>query len=703
MSRLVQVILPLKLDWIPFYRDSSGEACPGDKVRVRFAGREYIGVVSATADSLPDGLPEAKVRPMEGIESKLQRISPEELELWNRIAAYYLCTVGEVYKTAYPAQKLDQEEVKARLEARRLKKIATLEEKLAKARTEATRARYAAELAEARKEIEISYNDIELSEAQKLAYSKIIKAFGQKKPVLLKGVTGSGKTEIYEKLALETLKSANVLYLVPEIALSRQLEERLRKTFGESLLVFHSHETTASRGAVASRIARTGYTDETSEGRNYIVLGTRSALFLPHHDLGLIIVDEEHDGSYKQDSPAPRYNGRDVAVMMAGCQKDCRMIMGSATPSLESAYNCQTGRYSLVELNERYHGGEDSDVEVIDTIAERKKRGMMGSFSYKLINHINDVLADGGQVMILRGRRSYSPALQCNDCGSIPKCPKCNVPLSRHIGATERLLCHRCGWSAPFDGKCSSCGGEMHGLGAGTQKIEEEAAKLWPNVRVARLDSDITSDRKEEAAVIRDFSRGDIKILVGTQIVSKGFDFEDVALVAVLQADSMLGLQDFRADEKALQLLEQFRGRCGRRGKRGLFVIQTANPEHPVYSRYVEDSPATANLEGMLMEERKDFSYPPYTRMVELTINDSDEGRAGKMMTGLVNSIYIALSAALASGSAALIGPFRNRLSISLAKDRNLAASKKAIAAAVEKFETDYKYRDHVVIDVDPA
>lgn len=689
MSRYIQVILPLKLNWIPFYRDPEGTVCTGDKVKVTFAGRKYTGVAWNVSDSLPEGLPETKVKDIGCVESELQRISAEELELWHKIADYYLCTIGEVYKTAYPAMKLGQEEVKARLEARRLRKITVLEEKIVRARTEATRARYAAELAAARKETENDFRDIELSPAQQKAYGQIVEAFGKNRPVLLKGVTGSGKTEIYEKLALEILPESNVLFLVPEIALSRQLEERLRKTFGESLLVFHSHETAASRGAVASKVAKGGY----------IVLGTRSAIFLPHHDLGLIIVDEEHDGSYKQDSPAPRYNGRDVAVMMAGCQKNCRLIMGSATPSLESTYNCLSGRYSLVELKERFHGALDSDVEVIDTIAERKKRGMMGSFSYKLINRINDALAGGGQVMILRGRRSYSPALQCDTCGTIPKCPKCNVPLSLHLGTGERLLCHRCGWASPYDGKCS-CGGSMHGLGAGTQKVEEEAAGLWPDVRVARLDSDVTSDRKEEETVIRDFSRGDIRILVGTQIVSKGFDFEGVSLVAVLQADSMLGIQDFRADEKALQMLEQFRGRCGRRGERGMFVIQTANPEHPVYSRYLEGN---TMMEAALMEERKDFRYPPYTRMVELTVNDTDEGRGVKMMTGLANAVYVGLSKFITSGSATIVGPFRNHLCISLAKDRNLSSGKKAIASAIERFEDEYRYRDHVVIDVDPA
>lgn len=727
MSAFVQVILPLKLGWIPYYRDSRGTARPGDKVRVKFSGREYVGVVSSNAETLPENLSEAKVKPIIGVEEHLHNVSSAEMDLWQKIADYYLCTVGEVYKSAFPAHRMDQEEVKARIEERRLRKIERLERSLAKARTDATRSRYAAEL-EALKGCRggvaadgpVEGNgEIVLSEEQERAYSEIKGAFaGNGKPVLLKGVTGSGKTVIYEKLALEVLEYSNVLYLVPEIALSRQLEERLRDRFGDRLMVFHSHETAARKGEVASRIARIGDAMEEADSAKrqgeakageakageakaqggYIVLGTRSSLFLPHKNLGLIIVDEEHDSSYKQDSPAPRYNGRDVAVMLSACHKDCRVLLGSATPSLESLYNCRTGRYSLVELRQRYHGAEDSEVEIIDTVVERKKRGMMGSFSYRLIRHINDALAAGGQVMILRARRSYSPALQCEGCGTIPKCPRCNLPLSRHTGSAERMLCHRCGWSAPYTGLCPDCGGELHGIGAGTQKIEEEAEKIWPDLTIARLDSDVATDRKAEAAVIRDFSRGRTRMLIGTQILSKGFDFEGVTLVAVIQADSMLALDDFRADEKAVQLLEQFRGRCGRRGERGLFVIQTANPEHPVYARF-KDTDNCPELLG----ERKEFGYPPFTRLVGVTVNDTDGNRAGRMMAGVANALHIALSMAEADGSAVFTGPCGNRLYVALAKDGALARNKRALAGAVARFEREYGYLDHIQIDVDPA
>jgi len=703
MGTYAQVILPLKLDWIPFYRIPAGcaEVVPGDKVKVNFAGRNYIGVVSNIADSLPEGLSETKVRDITSVESQLVRISKENLTLWKQIADYYLCTVGEVYKTAYPASKIDQEAVKARIQARKEKKIATLKEKIEKARQERTRERYKAELeaclrGETEEELEAP-GAVELSDHQRRAYYEIKEAFENNKPVLLNGITGSGKTEIYEKLALEVLRKKNVLYLVPEIALSRQLEERLSGVFGERLMVFHSHETVASRGDVASRIASHG-------NGNYIVLGTRSALFLPHHDLGLIIIDEEHDNSYKQDSPAPRYNGRDVCVMMAAAHKGCSIILGSATPSFESLYNCSIGKFTEVKLSERYHGAADSEVMIIDTISERKKRGMMGSFSYKLIQEVNQALEEGGQVMILRSRRSYSPVLQCSECGDIPRCTRCNIPLSLHAGPTEKLVCHHCGWTYQYNGKCEKCGGELIGLGAGTQKIEEEAEKIWPDVRVARLDSDVTTDKKAEQEIVKGFEKGEIKILIGTQIVSKGFDFGGVSLVAVLQADSLLGIQDFRADEKAYQLMEQFRGRCGRRDRSGKFIIQTANPEHPVYKHYLpEEGEAPVDLYAQLLEERKDFNYPPFCRVIEISLIDDNGNRAEKMMRGVVSAINMAIPICISNGSAFIDGPFKNKLTVSLAKDRNLSDNKHRIASALKAFEATYKYDGHIVIDVDPS
>lgn len=803
----IQVILPLRLEWEPFYyqeielSESAGDASGlfpvtstgsvterdkeqvrvGDRVRVNFAGKEYVGVVSmadAGKQAEEMGIVD-KVKPILGMAEGLEPVTKEEIELWRQIAEYYLCTVGEVYKAAYPAQKVEKEVVQARQEALKVEreeknrtkiadKIKRLEERAekkaelaAKARKSESRERYLAEKEMLEGEIgllvrkltstvgelcrttgsvtgygdSVTYHqdeepiggsiietsegtekEISLSAAQEEAYSKIKEIFAKGKPALLHGVTGSGKTEIYLKLAQETLvMGKNVLYLVPEIALSRQLEDRISETFPE-LLVFHSGETMSRKREVATVLRHAG---EPAEGKGYVVLGTRSAIFLPHKNLGLVIVDEEHDTSYKQDSPAPRYNGRETAIMMAKIF-GANVILGSATPSLESLYNCSVGRYGLVTLNKRFYDAADSDIEIIDTIAERRKNGMIGNFSRKLIEHIGKCLGEQRQVLILRERRAYSPIVQCQECGDIPKCRCCNVSLSLHRRAdgSERLVCHYCGRVYEYTGKCHKCGGVLKPLGSGTQKIEEEASKLFPNARIARLDSDTAQSRKYETDTIRKFSNGEIDILIGTRMVAKGFDFSGLSLVAVLQADSILGQEDYRADERGLQLLEQFRGRCGRRGEKGLFVIQTSQPEHPVYQSIdgkLDENGTMARFLG----ERKLFGYPPYSRVIGVVIKDYNQARVdllsrdlGEYLRGAL-AVKVSFAPGVQNGPN-VIGPYSpaidkisnqniRQIRVLLPKDRSLARNKETLAAAVERFEKEKKYSGHIALDVDPA
>lgn len=803
----IQVILPLRLEWEPFYyqeielSESAGDASGlfpvtstgsvterdkeqvrvGDRVRVNFAGKEYVGVVSmadAGKQAEEMGIVD-KVKPILGMAEGLEPVTKEEIELWRQIAEYYLCTVGEVYKAAYPAQKVEKEVVQARQEALKVEreeknrtkiadKIKRLEERAekkaelaAKARKSESRERYLAEKEMLEGEIgllvreltsmvgelcrttgsvtgygdSVTYHqdeepiggsiietsegtekEISLSAAQEEAYSKIKEIFAKGKPALLHGVTGSGKTEIYLKLAQETLAMGkNVLYLVPEIALSRQLEDRISETFPE-LLVFHSGETMSRKREVATVLRHAG---EPAEGKGYVVLGTRSAIFLPHKNLGLVIVDEEHDTSYKQDSPAPRYNGRETAIMMAKIF-GANVILGSATPSLESLYNCSVGRYGLVTLNKRFYDAADSDIEIIDTIAERRKNGMIGNFSRKLIERIGKCLGEQRQVLILRERRAYSPIVQCQECGDIPKCRCCNVSLSLHRRAdgSERLVCHYCGRVYEYTGKCHKCGGELKPLGSGTQKIEEEASKLFPNARIARLDSDTAQSRKYETDTIRKFSNGEIDILIGTRMVAKGFDFSGLSLVAVLQADSILGQEDYRADERGLQLLEQFRGRCGRRGEKGLFVIQTSQPEHPVYQSIdgkLDENGTMARFLG----ERKLFGYPPYSRVIGVVIKDYNQARVdllsrdlGEYLRGAL-AVKVSFAPGVQNGPN-VIGPYSpaidkisnqniRQIRVLLPKDRSLARNKETLAAAVERFEKEKKYSGHIALDVDPA
>ena len=769
----IHVILPLKLEWEPCYYipedqvythcDGKQNDLIGKRVRVNFANKEYIGVISRTG--ITPEMEISKIKPIKKLEDGMGQVFIEEIELWRHIADYYLCTVGEVYKAAYPYGKTDLEESRAaarqKAEERKERqrealqtRIARLEdricrkqESLTKARKDSTREAYIHDIERLERETaffrstldhmrpegscvsESSENipsDIDgirsagipsLTPAQQKAADEIRSIFASAKPVLLNGVTGSGKTEIYITLALEAMKQGrNVLYLVPEISLSRQLEERLEKYFGDSLMSFHSRETAASKRNTAEQIR------DFKDGKgNYIVLGTRSSLFLPHHNLGLIIVDEEHDTSYKQDSPAPRYNGRDTALILSLIHKS-NIILGSATPSLEELYNCSMGRHVQVILSERFHGSEDSEIEIIDTRAERRKNGMKGSFSRKLIAQIEDTLSKNEQVIILRARRSWAPAIQCGNCGEIQKCPHCNVAVSLHRGSSGqgvsydsskgphqqpqhhagRMVCHWCGYKAEFTGRCSKCGGELATFGAGTQKIEEEAAALFPAARIARLDSDTVQNRNFEKKTIKEFSEGKIDILIGTQIVTKGFDFSNLSLVAVIAADSLLGVQDFRADEKALQLLQQLRGRCGRRSEKGKFVIQTAQPEHPIYTNLSNSRAGCFSLD--LMQERQDFGYPPYSRIVEIEIKDSFEDRAERMAGRLRRKL----------GNMNITGPYKPSVSkvadkhiqmlrISLAKDRNLKSNKENIRNAILNFEKENRYDGHITINVDPS
>ena len=746
--RFISVILPLKLEWEPCYCVPAGtEVTVGDRVKVNFAGRTYTGVVS-DMDIEPQTDP-AKIKGIMSVEEGMERIGVQEIQFWREIAEYYMCSIGEVYKAAYPHGKTEMEAAKAvsrqkaaerdaarkemalqkltekvsRLETRREKKY----ELASKARKESTRETYTAEAESIKKEIEAvqieiirlaenkldkltssenpgydaAMESIDFSPAQQKAFDTIITAFIDGRPVLLNGVTGSGKTEVFMKLAQDTIaEGRNVLYLVPEIALSRQLEYRLHKIFNDSLMIFHSGESSANRRDTADHIRRTN---------GYIVLGTRSSIFLPHHDLGLIIIDEEHDSSYKQDSPAPRYNGRDTALMLASIHNDCRVILGSATPSLEEQYNCQVGRHALVELNERYHGSENSETEIIDTRAERRKNGMVGNFSRKLIERIERTLSAGEQVLILRSRRAWSSVIQCEQCGDIPKCPHCNVSLSLHNDGS--LRCHYCGSRIQSAGKCEKCGGTMKPLGAGTQKIEEEAAALFPNARIARLDSDTAQNRDFEKTTIREFSEGRIDILIGTQMVSKGFDFSNLSLVAVIAADSLLGMQDFRADERAHQLLQQLRGRSGRRARRGTFVIQTANPEHPVYQNIANQD---KDFGISLLNERKDFNFPPYTRIIEISVRDIFEDRAERMSRALANIIRADTPIPDGLLNDRVTGPYApsidkiadqhiRNIRISLKKSRQLSSEKAALKAIINRFEKTMKYDGHIIINVDPS
>ena len=674
--KYADVLLPLRLGGEVTYivpQEIGFENCrEGSRVWVEFSSRRYCGVVTAVYTHPPHHDKEVAYKNLLSVGQGFVR--PWELRFWKDMADYYLCTAGEVYRAACPSALIRQQEVKSRKSPEQFFEAV-------------------------RKEEPAGPGVPELSAAQHEAFEKTVQLLETgKKPVLLHGVAGSGKTEIYISLALEELKKGkNVLYMVPEIALSRQLQTRLKKVFGERLLTFHSGRTIAEKKRVHDILSC-----------NYecpaIVLGTRSALFLPYCTLGLVIIDEEHDSSYKQSEPAPRYHARDAAVILAK-ELGSKIIMGSATPSLESEYNCSLGRFSKVSLLEKYYGPQTSQLVVVDTSAARRLGQMKGSFSQQLINEIKKTLENRKQVLVFKNRRSYSPFVECTGCGNIPKCPRCNVILSYHK-YDNTLRCHYCDYQMKFTGTCQKCGGTSFTFpGAGTEKIEEELKSLFPGASVSRFDADITRSRRESENIIRLFSQGATDILVGTQMIGKGFDFGNLELVAILDAQQLFGIQDFRADERAMQQLSQLIGRTGRRGNRGKVLIQTANKEHPVISflkSLQSGDPSANNFVHSLFMERVEFRFAPYVRMIKLTV----KSKTIKKLDSLSNTLSLQLASAHIGEVSGPFVPPIDRLRgewlkcfyLKLKRDKTLLENKRKIRDIVEGLRGG----NSIIIDVDP-
>lgn len=455
-----------------------------------------------------------------------------------------------------------------------------------------------------------------LSPAQGRCLNQIRELFASRTGVLLHGVTGSGKTEIYIHLIAETLRRGDdVLLLVPEIALTAQLVERMERIFGSRVTVYHSRLTERARTETYLRLCR-------SEGGEFVV-GARSALFLPLRRLRLVVVDEEHDTSYKQSDPAPRYNARDCAVVAASLFGG-HVLLGSATPSLETWLNAARGKYGKVVLGERYGEARPPRIVISDTLRAVKRGERKAHFNKQLLDAIGERLDRGEQVMLFQNRRGFSPYVECPECGWTARCPNCNVTLTYHRGgSSERLVCHYCGHTEAVPVKCPACRvTDLAPRGFGTEKVEEEIARLFPRARVARLDRDSVTSERAFRSIVAGFARHDTDILVGTQMISKGFDFEGVSLVGILNADNLVNSPDFRAAERAFQLMTQVAGRAGRRAVPGEVIIQTSDPASPVIRQV-----AASDYEAMARQqlaERHTFFYPPYARLVALTLRHRD-------------------------------------------------------------------------------
>ena len=457
----------------------------------------------------------------------------------------------------------------------------------------------------------------ELTDSQREARDAIIKSWGEKDITLLHGVTSSGKTEVYISLIDRMLRSGRqVLYLVPEIALTTQLTTRLQRVFGPKVIIYHSRFSDSERVELWRRLLTTH--------EPLVVLGARSALFMPFASLGLIIVDEEHESSFKQQDPAPRYNARDAAMVLAGMH-GAKTLLGSATPAVDTYYKALTGRFGLVSLTERYGGSELPRVEIVDMAKARKKREVSGAFSLQLRRLINDAASADRQTILFLNRRGFAPMARCKMCGYVPKCENCDVSMTYHHGI-DRLVCHYCGTPYDLPRVCPACrepGLEI--IGYGTERIEEEIAASFPDIPVARLDRDTTRNKDDYERIIDEFSAGKDKMLVGTQMVTKGLDFGRVSVVGVINADATINQPDFRSAERAFNMLEQVAGRAGRRGDDGVVAIQTYTPSHPLFGFLVShDYVGFYNHE---IEERRLYNYPPFTRIINIYLKHREQGR----------------------------------------------------------------------------
>lgn len=658
------VILPLPLDGmftysIPAHMQESMQV--GMRVRVPFGkSKTYIAIVAHLHNERPSSY---QVKEILELIDQQPVLLPQQLKQWQWISNYYMSPIGEVYKAALPGGMKAEDGYKARTElyitlappfqseqgrhialemlrkAQRqlevmhvyLEMTANGEEVTREALLNSSHNTLATINALIKRGILVTYEREvarlnhggephpehikQLNEAQQDAFNQIQFQFLKKQVVLLHGVTSSGKTEIYIHLIQQALeRKQQVLYLVPEIALTVQMMNRLRKVFGNQLGIYHSKYSDAERVEIWQK--------QLSDNPYDIILGARSAVFLPFQRLGLVIVDEEHETSYKQQDPMPRYHARDVAIMMAAPIREARVLLGTATPSMESYYNTQTGKYGLVELKQRYQGIELPEIQIVDTKALQHRKLMNGPFSPILLSRVREALEHGEQAILFQNRRGYSPMVECRQCGWVPRCQHCDVSLTLHRNTNE-LVCHYCGATYSIPTSCPSCESkELQARGFGTEKIEDAILAIFPEARVARMDLDTTRSRNAYERIIDDFAAGRTNILIGTQMISKGLDFDRVSVVGILNADTMLNYPDFRAYEHAFMMMAQVSGRAGRKGKRGLVILQTKQPDLPLIHQVVRNDYVSFYNSQVL--ERREFHYPPFYRLINIYLRHKD-------------------------------------------------------------------------------
>ncbi|MDR2813730.1 MAG: primosomal protein N' [Prevotellaceae bacterium] len=535
-----------------------------------------------------------------------------------------------------------------------------------------------------------------LSAAQQRAYDDVQRSFAEKQVVLLHGVTSSGKTEIYMRLIEQAMaQGKQTLYLLPEIALTAQLITRLKKVFG-NVGVYHSKFSDAQRVEEYRRLLEGG-------SQPSLTLGVRSSIFLPFANLGLVIVDEEHENTYKQQSPPPRYHARDAAIMMAA-QHGAKTLLGSATPSVESYHNAATGKYGLVELAERYGRVALPEIRIVNVSYLKNKQGGR-YFSPVLVNEVGAALERGEQVILFRNRRGFSPYVECKECGWIPQCEHCNVSLTYHKGSRQ-LVCHYCGFAIGMPHRCLACDGvSMETKGFGTEQVEEDLQLIFPDVSVERMDLDTTRTRSAYERIIEDFESRKIKILVGTQMVTKGLDFDNVSLVGVLNADSMLSYPDFRAGERSYQLMAQVSGRAGRRGKQGLVLIQTVQPQHHILSCVQRNDYQKMYLSQI--DDRRELLYPPFVRLIRITLKHRSEQTLLRSAQALSRRLKAVFGNRVLGPATPLVNRVQNRylmdFMLKIERGKSVEKAKTLLKAQFSEILQENEFRQlEIIPDVDP-
>jgi primosomal protein N' len=680
------IILPLPLDGLFTYTIPDALA-PKVQVGVRVIvplgkSKRYVGIVAeypitppAAEKGIESGEKKIVYKDILEVLDATPVLLPQQLRLWYWIADYYMSPIGDVYKAALPSGLKEQDGYRPRTELyirladnfrnertltlvidsmkRATKQVDVLMAYLQLAGVDemdqistqtvfrevtreelmnVTHASIGIIRALLDRKILVTYekevgrlnhgspsrpeNMKPLNEAQTEAYNQILIQMMGHRVTLLHGVTSSGKTEIYIHLIQKAInEKKQVLYLLPEIALTIQITERLKAVFGDQLGIYHSKYSDAERVEIWQK--------QLSDNPYSVILGARSAIFLPFHRLGLIIIDEEHDQSYKQQDPAPRYHARSAAIVLGQMYPEAKTLLGTATPSMESYYNAKQGKYGLVELTRRYKDIQLPKIEIVDIKDLYRRKIMKGAFSPRLLSAVREALGRGEQAILFQNRRGFAPMVECRQCGWVPKCPNCDVSLTHHKNMNY-LSCHYCGYTMKVPDVCPCCESEdIRGRGYGTEKIEDEISFIFPEARIARMDLDTTRTRNAYERLINDFSAGKSNLLIGTQMITKGLDFDKVSVVGILNADSMLNFSDFRAYEQSFMMMSQVSGRAGRKGKQGLVILQTKSPDLPIIQQVVHND--YQSFYNDLLVERRDFHYPPFYRLIYVYLKHRDE------------------------------------------------------------------------------